>query len=562
MFQFVNRVFTRIAVLAVLAVGALAVVGWFAINESRNNLYDQKKADVRHIVEVVTSMIAGLDKRVAAGEMTKEQAQAEAKKLIVTLRYQSNDYIFVNSFEGISIVHPVKPDNVGKNLTGNRDANGKLFIQEFLEVAKNGGGHVFYGFQAANATEFVDKLSYVAPYRPWGWIIGSGVLIDDVEALHRATMRHVLAGLAAIAVILIGAAYLSTRSVVRPLGRLTGSLRRLASGDIEANVEGSERGDEFGVIARAVVDVRDHARRQAQERMERDEEAKRAAEAERRRVLTDIAQSLDRQVKAVTDTVDQAASELVETARSMEAVSENARREAGEASEVSKRTAEHAKSVGDATRHLDGSINEISTHVAQSSKMSEDAVTQIREASGIVRTLSEASADIGKVVALIQAVAAQTNLLALNATIEAARAGEAGKGFAVVAAEVKQLATQTSQATGEITSRIAAVHGATDMAVASIEGVGRTVSHLNEIALTIAAAVVEQGAATGEIARSIGETATQSTVLASSLASLLQAADDTTNSSRNVVKSASGLSADATTLKQQVEQFVAKVANA
>src|SRR5690349_19883956 len=123
MMRLIYRVFTRILLLAVLALGALVALGMFVMSESRNNLYEQKKADIRHVVESVASMVAGYEKRVAAGEMTRDQAQAEAKKLITAMRYEGNEYVFVNDFNGISLVHPTKPENVGRNLIDNKDGN-------------------------------------------------------------------------------------------------------------------------------------------------------------------------------------------------------------------------------------------------------------------------------------------------------------------------------------------------------------------------------------------------------------------------------------------------------
>jgi methyl-accepting chemotaxis protein len=373
-------------------------------------------------------------------------------------------------------------------------------------------------------------------------------------------VRNIALWLTGIALMLLGASIMVTRSIGGPIKRLTGSLRRLAGGDVDAAVEGSQRHDEFGVIARAIVELRDAVRNRMQDEMRRDAEAKRASEAERQRFLADVAHSLDRQVKAVADSVGAAAQALVGTARSMTAVSAEAQREAGAASGVSRSAAEHVSTVGEAAGQLDGAISEIGTQVQQSSKISQDAMAQIREASAIVRTLSAASADIGKVVLLIQAIAEQTNLLALNATIEAARAGEAGKGFAVVASEVKQLATQTSKATEEISGRINAVQGATDQAVAAIDNVDKTIARINEIGSRIAAAVEEQGAATSEISRAGRHAAEQTELLAASLVRLLEAANETSSSSQDVVASASGLSDQAASLKRQVDEFLSHIA--
>jgi methyl-accepting chemotaxis protein len=562
MFQALDRVFTRILVLAVLALAALGALGMFVVQESRTNLYEQKKADIRHIVEVALTIAADYDKRAAAGQMTREQAQAQVKSILNAARYEGKEYLAILNFEGVIQANPAKPETVGVNKFNDQDPVGLFYVREFIAAAKAGGGHVTFRYQRPQSSEFTDKLIYAGGYAPWNWVVTTGVLVDDVEAMQGRTIHHVLIGIAAIAMVLLIVTWIVTRSIVGPLGRLTGSLKRLASGDLEAPVDGEKRHDEFGMIARAVIGVRDTIRNQMNERLRRDEEAKTTSEGERRKLLKELSGSLEAEVKAIADKVESSANNLVETARSMQSVSEAAQRETDEASRVSKSAAEHVGTVGQATGQLDGAINEIGSRVNESSKISQDAVIQAREASTIVRTLSDASAEIGKVVSLIQAIAEQTNLLALNATIEAARAGESGKGFAVVASEVKTLASQTAKATEEISGRINAVVAATGKAAAAIDNVDKTVARVSEIASTIAAAVEEQGAATSEIARAISETNHQTGQLASSLGRLLDSANATNTSSRTVVSSASGLSDQAAALKRQVDHFVARVAAA
>jgi methyl-accepting chemotaxis protein len=562
MLKSLDRVFTRILILAALALCALGALGLFVINESRDNLYEQKKADIRHVVEAAVAIAADYDKRAAAGQMSAEQAQAEAKKIISGIRYEGQEYIFALDMNGVMIVHPTKPERVGKNLWDEKDPSGRLYIQDFIAAAKAGGNHVYYYFNPPKSTEWVKKVSYIGIYKPWGWAVGSGILIDDVETMHSRMVHKVLIGLGIIGVLLLLATVFVTRSIVKPLSRLTGSLQRIAGGDIQAPVEGVKRRDEFGTIARAVIDVRDAIGRQSAERMHQDEEAKARSDGERRKLLSELSNSLDVQVKAIAESVETSARDLVETARSMQSVSESARHEADDASRASKVTAERVATVGTASEQLDGSINEISARVHESSQIAQEAVVQTREAHNIVRTLSNASAEIGKVVSLIQAIAAQTNLLALNATIEAARAGESGKGFAVVATEVKTLASQTAQATEEIANRINTVVEATEKAVSAIDNVDKTIGRINEIASTIAAAVEEQGAATSEIARAVGQTTQETGTLSASLSRLLDAANATTQNSTTVVTSADGLSDQAAALKRQVNDFVARIAAA
>ena len=561
MFRALNRVFTRILLLVILALAALVAVGAFVIRQNEELLFEQKRGDIKHIVEAAAALVAQYEQRAAAGEMTREQAQAEAKRAIGAIRYGGGkEYVFVYDYKGINVVHPVKPDWVGTNRIDEHDPTGKYFIREFIELAQKGGGHVDYLFQLPHSTERTAKVSYIAGFAPWQWLIGSGVLIEDVRTANWMMVRYIGLWFLGIALTLLGASIIVTRSIGGPVKRLTGSLKRLAEGDVDAAVEGSERHDEFGAIARAIVELRDAVLNRTHDQMRRNAEAKRASEAERQRFLADVAHSLDQQIKAVADSVGAAAQALVATARSMTSISAEAQHEASAASGVSRTAAEHVATVGEAAGQLDGAISEIGSQVQQSSKISQDAVAQIREASAIVRTLSAASADIGKVVQLIQAIAEQTNLLALNATIEAARAGEAGKGFAVVASEVKQLATQTSKATEEISGRIHAVQGATDQAVAAIDNVDKTIGRMNEIGSRIAAAVEEQGAATSEISRAGRHAAEQTEQLAASLVRLLEAANETSTSSQDVVASASGLSDQAAALKRQVDEFLAHIA--
>lgn len=253
MLKSLNRVFTRILVLAVLALLGVGALGLFVIEKSRDNLFAQKRNEIQHIVESAQTIVAAYDKRAQAGEMTREQAQAEAKKALSAIRYGNNDYVFAYDFKGTMVINPLKSELVGKNRFNEKDPKGKFFIQEFIKNAQNGGGHVEYVYQLPQSTLYAPKFSYAAGYLPWEWMIASGVIVEDVEAQHATMVRNVLMGSGLIAVLLLLATFIVTRSIVGPIGRLKGSLERLAGGDIEANVAGADRSDEFGEIARAAV---------------------------------------------------------------------------------------------------------------------------------------------------------------------------------------------------------------------------------------------------------------------------------------------------------------------
>src|ERR1700730_18132262 len=283
MLNLLNRVFTRILLLAVLAVSLLAIIGFVLINDSQSQLFAQKKNDIRHIVETAAGIVADYDRGATAGEMTREQAQEQAKKALSAMRYEGQEYLFVATSEGVNIVNPAVPKLIGTNMINFRDPNGRPFVQELLEIAKNGGrGFDRYSFSRPPSTEPTPKISYVIGYQPWGWMIGTGVWFSDIDDMQRdLTLKAVMWLVGGTIVLLLGV-FLLTRSIVKPVGRLTESLKRLASGDIEAPVAGSDRVDEFGAIARAVEEVRDTIRRQMTERMRQDDEAKAEAAAERK----------------------------------------------------------------------------------------------------------------------------------------------------------------------------------------------------------------------------------------------------------------------------------------
>ncbi|MDA0664816.1 MAG: methyl-accepting chemotaxis protein, partial [Proteobacteria bacterium] len=177
-------------------------------------------------------------------------------------------------------------------------------------------------------------------------------------------------------------------------------------------------------------------------------------------------------------------------------------------------------------------------------------------ASTRIEELGKHSAEIGKIVSVIDDIAAQTNLLALNATIEAARAGDAGKGFAVVAAEDKSLASQTAKATEEISSQIGSVQAATKQAAEAIELIANTIRDINQVGTSISAAVEQQQAATQEIARNIEQTSTGTQEMTSNIGSVSQSIGETGNAAEEVLGAARELSQQADSLNNLVKDFL------
>jgi methyl-accepting chemotaxis protein len=197
--------------------------------------------------------------------------------------------------------------------------------------------------------------------------------------------------------------------------------------------------------------------------------------------------------------------------------------------------------------------------VTQSNEIADQAARDAEATTGTMRKLAQSADSIGRVVTLIRDIAEQTNLLALNATIEAARAGDAGKGFAVVAGEVKSLANQTAKATDDISQQVDDIQAVAQDAVQSIDGIGRTIDRINEIAGSIASAMEQQQAATSEISSNVQEAATGTQEVARNIADVTEGTKQTGSAAQQVDQSARTLNAHSTTLKQRIERFLEDV---
>jgi methyl-accepting chemotaxis protein len=281
--------------------------------------------------------------------------------------------------------------------------------------------------------------------------------------------------------------------LLRPMARLGDAMSRLAAGATDTAIPGSDRGDEFGTMAKTVEIFKDNAVEKLRLEIEV-KEKDRLAQERGRAARTELADRFEGRVSGIVKIVSSSATNLHATAQRMSATAEEASRQTTAVAGASEQTSAKVTTVATATEELSTSIGEISRRVSQSSRVSRTAVEEAEGVRTHVKTLLEAAQQIGQVVDLINDIAGQTNLLALNATIEAARAGEAGKGFAVVASEVKTLANQTAKATEEISRRIAGMQSATGSMVDAIGKISSTIAEINQIAATIASAIDEQGA--------------------------------------------------------------------
>lgn len=260
-------------------------------------------------------------------------------------------------------------------------------------------------------------------------------------------------------------------------------------------------------------------------------------------------------VEDTARTLASAARELTSVSQQMAANAEETAAQANVASAAAEQVSSNVTTVATGAEEMGASIKEIAKNANEAAKVATSAVKVADRATATVAKLGESSAEIGNVIKVITSIAQQTNLLALNATIEAARAGEAGKGFAVVANEVKELAKQTAKATEDISRKIEAIQGDTKGAVEAIGQIGKIINQINDIQNTIATAVEEQTATTGEISRNVAEAAKGSNEIAQNVSGVAQAARSTTEGASETKKSADELTRMAFDLQKLVAQF-------
>ncbi|MDI1263974.1 MAG: methyl-accepting chemotaxis protein [bacterium] len=359
----------------------------------------------------------------------------------------------------------------------------------------------------------------------------------------------------AVALLLAGTALFSVFTIARPIRTIAGSMGKLAAGDYDVAIQGAERGDEVGDVAKTAAVFKENGL--AKIRMEAEQkEAERNAAVVRRQDMIRLADQFEGAVGEIIETVSSASTELEASAGTLTSTAERSQELTTMVAAASEEASTNVRSVASATEELSSSVTEISRQVQESARMAGEAVDQARTTNDRVGELSKAAARIGDVVELINTIAGQTNLLALNATIEAARAGEAGRGFAVVASEVKALAEQTAKATGEIGQQISGIQAATQESVGAIREISGTIERLSEISSTIAAAVEEQGAATQEISRNVQQAAQGTQQVSSNITDVQRGASETGSASSQVLSAAQSLSSDSNRLKLEVGKFL------
>ncbi|EPA93706.1 methyl-accepting chemotaxis protein [Pseudomonas sp. G5(2012)] len=432
----------RLWLILLTSILMLLILAGLMLKQNHDDLYAAKALKTRHVVETVSGILRHFQALEGQG-LERGQAQQQASAVIRNLRYGHDDYFWIEDLDTRMVMHP-NAKLEGKRMAGTRDPDGKALFDEMVAVAnRDGSGLVHYRWPKPGSDAPVEKVSYVELFKPWGWIVGSGIYIDDVQVEFRRQLIQAFVIVLTIALLLSALILLIARSIALPLAQVVNAMENIASGeaDLTHNLDSRWR-DELTALSSHFNAFTHKLRAVIGQSMQTAGNLDQASQS-----LGEIASNSQRHSQQQSQQMELVAAAIHEVSYAVQDVAKNAEHAANEVRQADEQARQGQHNINSSLRQID--------------QLSET----IGQAVEVIQSLAQESTQIGSVLEVIRAIAEQTNLLALNAAIEAARAGEQGRGFAVVADEVRLLAQRTQQSTAQIQGMIERLQGNSEAAV-------------------------------------------------------------------------------------------------
>ncbi len=555
MFKNMNITIRVALLLFIVAIGFAALI-CDELLKTREVMEYERKVSVQSQTEAVLSTIEHIRENSKAQGLPESGARRAALEVVRAIRYLETEYFFIIDQRGTMVMHPYSPQLEGRSVIKKADPDGVFPFEEMVIIAgKEGAGFVEYRWNKSGSEEPVPKISYVSLDDEWGWIIGTGVYVDDIDQKFWAIVWEVVRIAGLILVVVFATGMLISKSIINGISGITASMLELAQGNTQKPIPFQDENNEIGQMAKTV----EIFRQSAIEKIRIEEEQKKSEErqaGQRRQDMLHLADEFDSRVGQIVEAVNEAASNMQGMSTQLAAAIEETTRQSSAVASAAHEASTNVQTVASAAEELSASIREISSNVSDTATMTKNCSDAAMSSQEKLDQLQSAVDEIDAVIQSIVDVAEQTNLLALNATIEAARAGEAGKGFAVVASEVKNLAGQTHKMTEDISSKIARIKDSSAATISSVNDILTQIGAVDEKTTSVASAIEEQNASTTEISRNVQEASNGTSEVSQNVQGIQQAASESAGATDQLKMAAGSLSQQARDLKDAVTSFL------